>query len=125
MSTKPSSEETADLQGAFPRLSDAEIAALDAQGQRRPIQPNDVLFAAGDGEAALEAVTVTDNRTGTRCTIDARGAALADDTQAWLPLLFGGIGVALARTFALIDAELKAVHTRDWERTFELFRLLI
>jgi hypothetical protein len=77
------------------------------------------------GEAALEAVTVTDNRTGTRCTIDARGAALADDTQAWLPLLFGGIGVALARTFALIDAELKAVHTRDWERTFELFRLLI
>jgi len=48
MSTKPSSEETPDLQGAFPRLSDAEIAALDAQGQRRPIQPDDVLFAAGD-----------------------------------------------------------------------------
>jgi thioredoxin reductase len=72
MSTKPSSEETPDLQGAFPRLSDAEIAALDAQGQRRPIQPNDVLFAAGDGEAALEAVIVTDNRTGTRRTIDAR-----------------------------------------------------
>jgi hypothetical protein len=50
---------------------------------------------------------------------------LADDTQAWLPLLFGGISVALARTFTLIDAELKAVHTREWERTSELFRLLI
>jgi thioredoxin reductase (NADPH) len=48
MSTKPSSEETPDLQGAFPRLSDAEIAALDAQGQRRPIQPGDVLFSEGD-----------------------------------------------------------------------------
>ena len=48
MSTKPSSEETPDLQGAFPRLSDAQIAALDAQGQRRPIQPGDVLFAEGD-----------------------------------------------------------------------------
>jgi thioredoxin reductase (NADPH) len=155
MSTKPSSEETPDLQGAFPRLSDAQIAALDAQ--RRPTQPGDVLFAEGDrdwdffvvlagkaasveghgtpeaivgggnsagqaavflsahaaqvtlivrehdlgdhmsrylvdeiarignvhvmtgtevrelhGEAALEAVTVTDNRTGTRRTIDAR-----------------------------------------------------
>ena len=36
MSTKPSSEdETPDLQGAFPRLSDAQIAALAAQGQRR------------------------------------------------------------------------------------------
>jgi len=46
MSTKPSSEESPDLQGAFPRLSDAQIAALDAQ--RRPTQPGDVLFAEGD-----------------------------------------------------------------------------
>ena len=51
MSTKPSSEETPDLQGAFPRLSDAQIAALDAQGQRRPVQPGDVLFAEGDRES--------------------------------------------------------------------------
>ena len=51
MSTKPSSEETPDLQGAFPRLVDAQIAALDAQGQRRPIQPGDVLFAEGDRES--------------------------------------------------------------------------
>ena len=48
MSTKPSSEETPDLQGAYPRLSDAQIAALDAQGRRRPTQPGDVLFAEGD-----------------------------------------------------------------------------
>ena len=34
-------------------------------------------------------------------------------------------GVALARTFKLIDAELKAVHTAEWERAFSLFRLLI
>jgi thioredoxin reductase (NADPH) len=51
MSTKPSSEETPDLQGAFPRLVDAQIAALDAQGQRRPIQPGDVLFSEGDRES--------------------------------------------------------------------------
>ena len=51
MSTKPSSEETPDLQGAFPRLADAQIAALDAQGQRRPIQPGDVLFSEGDRES--------------------------------------------------------------------------
>ncbi len=50
MSTKPSSEETPDLQGAFPRLSDAQIAALDAQGRRRSTQPGDVLFAEGDRE---------------------------------------------------------------------------
>ena len=52
-------------------------------------------------------------------------AVLAEATQARLPLLFGGISVALARTFRLIDAGLKAVHTREWERTFALFRLLI
>ena len=50
MSTTPSSEETPDLQGAYPRLSDAQIAALAAQGRRRPTQPGDVLFAEGDRE---------------------------------------------------------------------------
>ena len=47
------------------------------------------------------------------------------DTQARLPLIFGGISVALARTFRLIDPELKAVHTVEWDRAFQLFRLLI
>ena len=44
---------TPDLQGAFPRLSDAQIAALDAQGQRRPIQPDEVLFAEGDRDCGF------------------------------------------------------------------------
>ena len=52
-------------------------------------------------------------------------ATLDEETEARLPLLFGGISVALARTFKLIDAELKAVHSEEWERTFSLFRLLI
>ncbi len=52
-------------------------------------------------------------------------ATLSEETQARLPLIFGGVSVALARTFKLIDAELKAVHTEEWERTFSLFRLLI
>jgi thioredoxin reductase (NADPH) len=51
MSTKPSSEEppeTLDLQGAYPRLSDAQVAALAAHGRRRSTQPGEVLFAEGD-----------------------------------------------------------------------------
>jgi hypothetical protein len=52
-------------------------------------------------------------------------AALSEETQDRLPLIFGGISVALARTFKLIDAELKAVHSEEWERVFSLFRLLI
>src|SRR4029078_4005194 len=52
-------------------------------------------------------------------------APVANDTQARLPLLFGGISVALARMFTLIDAEVKAVHTGEWERTFSRIRLVI
>jgi hypothetical protein len=51
--------------------------------------------------------------------------ALSEETQARLPLIFGGISNALAKTFKLIDAELKAVHSQEWERAFTLFRLLI
>ena len=51
--------------------------------------------------------------------------ALSDATQARLPDLFGGISVALARTFKLIQADMKAVHSQEWERAFSIFRLLI
>ena len=52
-------------------------------------------------------------------------AVLTEETEARLPMIFGGISVALARAFRLVDAEMKAVHTREWERAFSLFRLLI
>jgi hypothetical protein len=51
--------------------------------------------------------------------------ALTEETEARLPQLFGGISVALARTFKQIDANVKAVHSEEWERAFRLFRLLI
>ena len=50
---------------------------------------------------------------------------LSDATQAGLPDLFGGISVALARTFKLVEADVKAVHSEEWERAFSIFRLLI
>jgi hypothetical protein len=50
---------------------------------------------------------------------------LSEETEARLPVIFGGVSIALARTFKLIDAEMKAVHSEEWERTFRLFRLLI
>jgi hypothetical protein len=52
-------------------------------------------------------------------------AALTEDTEARLPLIFGGISVALARTFKIIEAERRAVHSQEWERAFHLFRLLV
>ena len=40
--------ETPDSQGAYPRLSDAQIAALTGQGDRRATQPGEILFAEGE-----------------------------------------------------------------------------
>jgi len=40
--------ETPDRHGAYPRLSDEQIEALSAEGQRRRTQVGDVLFEAGD-----------------------------------------------------------------------------
>ena len=54
MSTKPTSDpcgdiaETPDLQGAYPRLSDAQIAVLASQGQRRATDSGEILFREGD-----------------------------------------------------------------------------
>jgi thioredoxin reductase (NADPH) len=41
-------EETRDRQGAFPRLSDDQIAALEQEGGRRPVEAGDFLFRDGD-----------------------------------------------------------------------------
>lgn len=50
---------------------------------------------------------------------------LSEEAEARLPLLYGGITVALAKILKIVDAELTAVHRREWERAFRLFRLLI
>ena len=73
-------------------------------------------------EEEIELRPILESLTSSRPPLD---ATLDEETEARLPLLFGGISVALARTFKLIDAELKAVHSEEWERTFSLFRLLI
>ena len=40
--------ETADRSGAFPRLDDGQLAALEAIGERRRVQRGGVLFREGD-----------------------------------------------------------------------------
>jgi thioredoxin reductase (NADPH) len=40
--------ETQDTSGAFPRLDDGQIRALEAHGERRPTERGDILFREGD-----------------------------------------------------------------------------
>lgn len=45
----PALTESPDLSGAFPRLSDEQIKALETVGERRRVEPGDVLYREGVG----------------------------------------------------------------------------
>lgn len=47
------------------------------------------------------------------------------ETEARLPDIVGGLSVALARTFKIIDPDLKNPQTMQWERAFSIFDLLL
>jgi hypothetical protein len=47
------------------------------------------------------------------------------DTEDALVEVFGGISVALARSFRLLDGHVKNVSSAHWDRAFGLFRLLV
>jgi hypothetical protein len=51
--------------------------------------------------------------------------ALSDETEAKLPRVAGGISVALAKSFKIIDPELKNPMSQHWDRSFQLFDLLL
>jgi hypothetical protein len=51
--------------------------------------------------------------------------AYGDDLEEWLPDLAGALTVALARTFKIVDPDVKNPRTEQWERAFEIFNLLL
>jgi hypothetical protein len=50
---------------------------------------------------------------------------LGEETEAELPLVAGGVSVALARTFRIIDPSATNPSTEHWERAFRVFDLLL
>src|SRR3954451_5314335 len=49
----------------------------------------------------------------------------SDETEAKLPSIAGGLSVALARSFKIIEPGLKHPQTEHWERAFDLFELVL
>jgi hypothetical protein len=47
------------------------------------------------------------------------------DTEERLPRVVGGLSVALARTFTVLEPELKNPQTKHWQRAFQIFDLLL
>jgi hypothetical protein len=52
-------------------------------------------------------------------------ATIGEETEAKLGAIAGGMSVALARSFTIIDTRLKNPQTAHWERAFRLFDLLL
>jgi hypothetical protein len=50
---------------------------------------------------------------------------LGDDTERGLPDIVGGLSLALARTFKIMDPELKNPQTAHWDRALRIFNLLL
>jgi hypothetical protein len=48
----------------------------------------------------------------------------SEDTERMLADLFGGLSIALARSFRVIDPTLENPSTEHWDRAFALFRML-
>ena len=48
----------------------------------------------------------------------------AEDTERLLPELFGGLSIALARSFRVVDPKVSNPSTEHWDRVFTLFRLV-
>jgi hypothetical protein len=51
--------------------------------------------------------------------------SLSKETEAHLATIAGGISIALARSFKIVDPELKNPQTEHWERSLRIFDLLL
>jgi hypothetical protein len=55
---------------------------------------------------------------------DPADVTFSEDTEQLLPELFGGLSIALARSFRVVDPTLVNPSTEHWERVFTFFRLV-
>jgi hypothetical protein len=51
--------------------------------------------------------------------------AIGDETEARLPEVAGGLCLALAETFRIVDPDVRNPSPRDWDRAYRLFDLLL
>ena len=51
--------------------------------------------------------------------------AVSVETEARLPAIVGGLSVALARAFKILDPSVKGPQTAHWQRCFQIFDLLL
>ena len=53
------------------------------------------------------------------------GIAISEETEARLPAIAGGLSVALAQAFKIIDPRVKNPGSAEWDQVFRMFELLL
>jgi hypothetical protein len=76
-------------------------------------------FKAIDEEVSLDAILEQLTR---QPPLD---ATYSDETRDKLPQIAGGLGVALARTFPILDPDVKNPQSEHWDRATRIFDLLL
>jgi hypothetical protein len=114
------------------RVDDIAIAGRDAAtwNGRDVIAPQDLPITKGLQERMREFARM-DEAAELRAWL--RGSlrrppdevTFGEDTEDTLVEVFGGISVALARSFRLLDEQVKNPTAAHWDRAFEMFRLLV
>src|SRR5258705_6235743 len=123
--------------GRFDEFVNGEIYQMLLRAQanahanlRDVVQPQDLPIGNGLQEnveryrrldAELELTPILEYLT-TRPKLD---KALSDETERLLPELAGGISVAVARLFRIIDPTLVTPHAEQWERVASVVRELL
>lgn len=104
-------------------------ATAKANG-RDIIQPHDLPITKGLQERIHEFRRITAD-IDLRSTLEDLAArppldlGVSDETDAELPRIVGGLSVGLARTFKILEPDLKNPQTRHWEQAMGIFNLLL
>jgi hypothetical protein len=105
-------------------------ASANANG-RDIIQPSDLPITKGLQESIhkfrkmdeeIELKPILEQLAAARPPLE---AAISEDAQNKLPEIAGGLSVALARTFKIIDPTMKNPQSDHWERVFQIFGTLV
>ena len=105
-------------------------AAVAKANGRDLIQPIDLPITKGLQQSTesfrkideeLELTPILDHLTN-RPPLD---MAYNDETEAELPRIAGGLSIALAHTFKILDPKLKNPHAAEWERCKQVFDELL
>ena len=114
------------------KVDDIAVAGRDAAtwNGRDVIAPQDLPITKGLQERIREFARMdeaADLRTWLRGSLrrPPEHVTFGAETEDVLVELFGGISVALARSFRLLDEQVKNPTTEHWDRAFALFRLLV